>query len=58
MCIFRKGVPVFLSPYISVIQKVKSAEIFDILIIKFQLEHSGNGKLSLRYYFQKWIDKI
>lgn len=77
MCIFRKGAPVFLSPYVSVIQKVKSAEtgapvflspyiwviqrvksaeIFLYFDIKFQLEDTGNGKISLRYYFQKCID--
>lgn len=56
MCIFRKGVPVFLSPYISVIQKVKSAEIF--LYFDFKVPAWRNRKLSLRYYFPKHIGKI
>lgn len=56
MCIFRKGAPVFFSPYISVIQKVKSAEIF--LYFDYRVPAWRNRKLSLRYYFQEHIGRI
>lgn len=58
MCIFRND-PLFSgAPMYQLLRGLSLLISFYILIIKFQREDTGNGKLSLRYYFQKCIDKI